>query len=111
MPSTGGPSSTATPVEDDGPSTPRPESVCPRPDICEALWPFTTAVLEFWAGMDDIFSEDDALSDEKVRITAGRAYRYWVECRTMVDPNFVSREFREAKKRSRSMFRPGKIPL
>lgn len=46
-------------------------------------------LLSMFAMCDDVFTEDDALSDpKKVKIGIGRIYEEWKRCRTKLDPGF-----------------------
>jgi len=44
--------------------------------------------IELAAVVDDVFTEDDALSPEKRQTGMGRMYRAWKQWRTEVDPDF-----------------------
>lgn len=45
-------------------------------------------LLEFFAEIDDIFTEDDALSPAKRQMGMGRAYRAWKRVRVVMDPEW-----------------------
>lgn len=45
-------------------------------------------MLEFFAEIDDVFSEDDALLAEKRQMGLGRCYRSWKKCRAAMDPDY-----------------------
>jgi hypothetical protein len=46
-------------------------------------------LLSMFAMADDVFTEDDALSDEhKAKIGLGRLYEEWKRCRKKLDPTF-----------------------
>lgn len=47
-------------------------------------------LLSFFALGDDVFTEDDALSDPaKAKIGLGRLYEEWKRCRKRMDPGFT----------------------
>lgn len=46
------------------------------------------ALLSMFAMVDDVFTEDDALSKEKRRMSLGRIYEEWKRCRADLDPKF-----------------------
>lgn len=43
---------------------------------------------ELFAEVDDVFTEDDALSPEKRQMGMGRLYRAWKKARKELDPDF-----------------------
>lgn len=45
-------------------------------------------MLELFAEVDDVFSEDDALAPAKRQMGMGRLYRAWKKCRSAMDPQF-----------------------
>lgn len=45
-------------------------------------------LLEAFSVMDDVFTEDDAFSEPKIKMGMGRMYRAWVDCRRALDPEF-----------------------
>ena len=65
----------------------RLESLTPEQRFRELLG-LVTPMLEFFADIDDVFSEDDALSAEKRQMGLGRCYRAWKRCRTAMDPDY-----------------------
>jgi hypothetical protein len=46
------------------------------------------ALLSLFAVVDDVFTEDDALSKAKRRMSLGRCYEEWKRCRAVLDPTF-----------------------
>lgn len=46
------------------------------------------ALLSLFAVVDDVFTEDDALSKSKRRMSLGRCYEEWKRCRAKLDPTF-----------------------
>jgi len=48
-------------------------------------------LLGLFALVDDVYTEDDALSQANVYKTAGRIYRGWKDCRQALDPTFNAR--------------------
>lgn len=57
-------------------------------DPALALAAATRPLLELFSVVDDVFTEDDALSAEKRQMSLGRIYRGWKECRAALDPDF-----------------------
>lgn len=53
-------------------------------DCYDIVRPF----FELAAEIDDVFTEDDAMSPEKRQMGMGRAYRAWKKWRKRVDPDF-----------------------
>lgn len=47
-----------------------------------------TPMLELFANLDDVFTEDNALSPEKRQMSLGRCYRAWKRCRAAMDPEY-----------------------
>jgi hypothetical protein len=45
-------------------------------------------LLDLFATVDTIFSEDDAFDDENLRMGYGRIYRSWKRARQGLDPDF-----------------------
>jgi type VI protein secretion system component VasF len=56
-----------------------------------------TPLLELFAMLDAVFTEDDALTINR-RVSLGRCYEAWQTCRKAFDPDFVSAEARRPKK-------------
>lgn len=52
----------------------------------------TAPLLELFATVDDVFTEDDALGDVKRKMTLGRIYREWKSVRAQLDSDFVARK-------------------
>lgn len=50
------------------------------------------ALLSLFAMVDAVFTEDDALSSSKRRMTLGRIYEEWKRCRAVLDPEFDPKE-------------------
>lgn len=46
------------------------------------------ALLDLFSVLDAIFTEDDALSPAKRKMSLGRAYESWKRCRAVLDPEF-----------------------
>jgi hypothetical protein len=46
-----------------------------------------------FALLDDVFTEDDAFSNEKIKKGMGRLYREWKRIRTLMDPDFDRKRF------------------
>jgi hypothetical protein len=54
----------------------------------EELMQAQLALLSMFAMCDDVFTEDDALSKAKRRMSLGRIYEEWKRCRKVLDPKF-----------------------
>lgn len=46
------------------------------------------ALLALFADVDGVFTEDDALSPAKRKMSLGRCYESWKRCRIILDPEF-----------------------
>jgi hypothetical protein len=46
------------------------------------------ALLALFAQIDGVFTEDDALSPSKRKMSLGRCYEEWKRCRKVLDPEF-----------------------
>ena len=57
--------------------------VLPEP-LRQAILPY----IELFADVDDVFSEDDALSPEKRQMGMGRIYRSWKRVRAQLDEDY-----------------------
>lgn len=56
-------------------------------------------LLAFFAELDDVFTEDEALSPEFRKISLGRCYEAWQRCREALDPDFVAADYRRPRRR------------
>lgn len=54
-------------------------------------------LLELFATVNDVFTEDEALSPEYRQVSLGRVYEAWKDCRTQIDPEFVAEEHRRPR--------------
>ena len=71
-----------------------------------ALLVAAPALLELFAVVDAVFTEDDALSPEKRKMSIGRIYEQWKRSRKMIDPEFDPNP--TARRRAgASVFHPG----
>lgn len=61
----------------------------------------TMPLLEMFACVDDVFSEDDALSPDKRQMSLGRIYRTWKSVRTQLDPTYNRHKDHRVKKSNR----------
>jgi len=59
-------------------------------------------LLELFAELDDVFTEDEALSPEFRKISLGRCYEAWQRCRKAFDPDFVAANYRRPRRRGLS---------
>ena len=66
----------------------RRHSVTPPIDPAMALAIATKPLLEFFAAADDVFTEDDALTESKRQMSLGRLYRAWKAARVQLDPTY-----------------------
>ena len=58
-------------------------------------------LLELFADIDSVFTEDDALDPTKRQMSLGRCYRSWKQCRTLLDPEFApERDTRDRRGRA-----------
>ena len=46
-------------------------------------------LLELFAVVDDVFTEDEAFAPENLRAGLGRIYRQWKKSRKVLDPDFA----------------------
>lgn len=53
-----------------------------------SLQEINLALLALFAQLDAVFTEDDALSPSKRKMSLGRCYEEWKRCRTVLDPEF-----------------------
>lgn len=53
-----------------------------------ALIAVTAPLLELYAVVNDVFTEDDALSADKRQISLGRIYEQWKRCTAKLDPDW-----------------------
>ena len=58
----------------------------------------TRPLLELFAAVDDVFTEDNALGPENRQKSLGRIYRAWKAAREQLDPDFNSKRDTRAKK-------------
>lgn len=59
-------------------------------------------LIEFWSVADDVFTTDEAMSQEHVYKTVGRLYRAWSEAKKEMDPDYdPERDRRPWKERSK----------
>lgn len=56
-------------------------------------------LLELYAALDDVFTEDNALTPEFRKVSLGRCYEAWKKCRKAFDPDFVAAEHRRPRTR------------
>lgn len=56
-------------------------------------------LLEMFSVLDDVFTEEDAFSNEKIKTSLGRIYRAWKKVRTIMDPDFDSERWRHNRRR------------
>lgn len=52
-------------------------------------------LLELFATVDDVFSEEGAFSPEKKNTSLGRIYREWKRVRSRIDPEFDPKKYRQ----------------
>lgn len=57
-----------------------------------------TPLLELFAMLDAVFTEDDALTLHR-QVSLGRCYEAWQACRKAFDPDFVAAEARRPTKK------------
>lgn len=57
----------------------------------------TEPLLALFSELDDVFTEDGALSPEYRKISLGRCYEAWQRARKAFDPDFVAAEHRRPK--------------
>lgn len=62
-------------------------------DLVKAVTP----LLELFAMLDAVFTEDDALTINR-RVSLGRCYEAWQTCRKAFDPEFVAAEARRPRR-------------
>lgn len=60
--------------------------------ILRRLEPVLLPYYELASVLDDVFTEPDALSVEKRKMTTGRVYRAWKDWRKALDPTFNSKQ-------------------
>jgi len=65
------------------------------------------ALLSLFAMVDDVFTEDDALSKPKRRMSLGRIYEEWKRCRATLDPTFNPKNQDRRMKYGAMLVRPG----
>lgn len=58
----------------------------------------TRPLLELFAMVNDVFEEDDALSQAKRQMSLGRIYESWKKCRKELDRSFSSERDSRAKR-------------
>lgn len=58
------------------------------PETAERLAEVQLALLELFAVVDDVFTEDDCFDEAKIRMGYARMYRAWKEARPVLDPGF-----------------------
>lgn len=75
----------------------RPSELDPAIVLARATQP----LLDMFATVDDVFSEDDALSADKRQVSLGRIYRKWKEVRSQLDPDYDRHRDHRAKKANR----------
>lgn len=54
-------------------------------------------LLELFSELDDVFTEDEALSPEFRQVSLGRCYEAWQRCRKAFDPDFVASDHRRPR--------------
>lgn len=54
-------------------------------------------LLEMYAACDDVFTEDDAFSEEHIQQSLGRIYRAWKRTRKDMDPDFDQESVRRPR--------------
>lgn len=57
----------------------------------------TRPLLELFAALDDVFSENGALLKPRSHKTAWQCYRAWKHARTHLDPDFDSNRWRQQR--------------
>lgn len=55
-------------------------------------------LLELFAVVDAVFTEEDALTTHK-QVTLGRIYEEWKRCRTALDPDFDVKSYEPLKQK------------
>ena len=58
----------------------------------DAIEKVTLPLLEMFADLDSVFTEDDALSADKRQVSLGRCYRAWKSARKQLDPEYRERK-------------------
>lgn len=56
-------------------------------------------LLALFSELDDVFTEDGALTPEFRKISLGRCYEAWQRCRKAFDPEFKSEDYRRPRRR------------
>lgn len=55
--------------------------------------PTLIPLLELFATVDDVFTTEDAFSQEHIKKSLGRIYREWKKTRAKLDPNFDPKNY------------------
>lgn len=80
---------TASPAESaEDPSSSIPRETSLSPERVDLLIAATEPLLALFAVCDDVFTEEDALSQDHIRKTVGRVYEEWKRTRRHFDPDF-----------------------
>lgn len=72
----------------------------PIEDQIIVLCNVTSPLLELFGTLDDVFTEDEALTLPKRMMSLGRCYRAWKKCRQELDPLYATRRTSDNSVRS-----------
>lgn len=70
-------------------------------DLTRELLEAVKPLCEMFATVDDVFTEEDALSPEMRQASLGRIYRTWKSVRKQLDPDFDSAQWRHDRRNRR----------
>ena len=62
--------------------------------------PATVALAELFAVCDDVFTEEDAFSNEHIKKSLGRIHREWKKTRGKLDPDFDPKRYPKRPRRA-----------
>lgn len=74
-------------------------SSLPVHEFATGLLKITPALLRFFAAVDDVMSEDDAMHPAKRQMGMGRIYRAWKIAREELDPHYDRKKDHQLKQR------------